>query len=328
MATKNMLVDLNLNGNELQRAVIQNLAAAPANPKAGQVYYNTVDKLLYVYDGTQWVAGKTYTAGTGLNLTGTQFSVDTTVIAQKSDIGNGVLTIQKNGAAVDTFSANATSNKSINITVPVDADDVNALPDTTKYGASLVFSVDSTTYVLTATLKDQDGNTLGTAQTVDLPLESVVVNGSYDATNKKIILTLQSGATIDIPVADLVAGLQSEITSTNKLSSDLVDDSTAANKFVTAAQKDLIDTALQPSDITGMAKKITATNPALTPTSGVCTWDITNTLSTADVIVSVYDVASGDEVFASVTAASGTITVKFNSTANIAAGTYKAVIVG
>lgn len=328
MASKNMLVDLNLNGNELQKAVIQNLAAAPANPKAGQIYYNTVDKLLYIYDGNNWITGKSYTAGTGLNLTGTQFSVDTSVIAQKSDIGNGVLTIQKNGTAVDTFAANASSNKTINITVPVDADDVNALPDTTKYGASLVFSVDSTTYVLTATLKDQDGNTLGTAQTVDLPLESVVVNGSYDATNKKIVLTLQSGSTIDIPVADLVAGLQSEITSTNKLDADLVDDSTAANKFVTAAQRNLINTALQPADIVGMAKKASATSPALTATGGVCTWTISNTLATADVVVSVYDVASGDEVFAAVTASSSTITVKINSSSNITAGTYKAVIVG
>lgn len=40
---------------------------------------------------------------------------------------------------------------------------------------------------------------------VDLPLESVVVNGSYDSTNKKIILTLQNGNTIEFSVADLVS---------------------------------------------------------------------------------------------------------------------------
>ena len=33
-------------------------------------------------------------------------------------VGSGILTIQKNGTAVDTFSANATSAKTINITVP------------------------------------------------------------------------------------------------------------------------------------------------------------------------------------------------------------------
>ena len=46
-------------------------------------------------------------------------------------IGSGVLTIQKNSTTIDTFSANATSNKTINITVPTTAADVGALPDTT-----------------------------------------------------------------------------------------------------------------------------------------------------------------------------------------------------
>ena len=222
----------------------------------------------------------TYSAGTGLDLTGTTFSVDTTTIAEKSDlptktsdltndgsdgtstyveaddlatvatsgsytdlsntptiptVNNATLTIQKNSTTVDTFTANASVDKTINITVPVTAADVSALPASTKYGASLTMSIDSSTYVVTTTLKDQDGNTLGTAQTIDLPLESVVVNGSYDSTNKKIVLTLQNGNTIDIPVGDLVSGLQTEITSNNMLDADLVDDSTSTHKFTTAS---------------------------------------------------------------------------------------------
>ena len=122
-------------------------------------------------------------------------------------------------------------------TIPSQASDVHALPDTTKYGASLDLDINSSTYVVTAQLKDQDGNTLGTAQTIDLPLESVVVSGSYDSANKKVVLTLQNGSTIEFSVADLVAGLQSEITSSNKLSADLVDDTNTAHKFVTASDK-------------------------------------------------------------------------------------------
>lgn len=152
-------------------------------------------------------------------------------------VGNATLTIQKNSTSVGTFTANATSNKTINITVPTTAADVSALPASTKYGASIAVSINTTDYKVTTTLKDQDGNTLGTAQVIDLPLESVVVNGSYDNTNKKIVLTLQNGNTIDIPVADLVAGLQSEITSSNKLSSDLVDDTNHTHKFMTSAEK-------------------------------------------------------------------------------------------
>jgi hypothetical protein len=152
-------------------------------------------------------------------------------------VNDATLTIQKNGTAVGTFSANAETAATINITVPIDAADVDALPDTTKYGSSLALSIDGSTYVVTATLKDQDGNTLGTAQTIDLPLETVVVGGSYDDTTKKVVLTLKNGNTIDFSVADLVAGLQTEITSANKLDADLVDDTTSVHKFVTAADK-------------------------------------------------------------------------------------------
>jgi len=80
--------------------------------------------------------------------------------------------------------------------------------------------------------------------------------------------------------------------------------------------------------VAGMSKKITANNPALTPTSGVCTWTITNTLGTADVVVSVYEISSGAEVFTDVIATSGTITIKMNKSANVAVDTYRAVILG
>lgn len=78
-----------------------------------------------------------------------------------------------------------------------------------NYGASFELSINSSTYVLTATLKDQNGNTLGQPQTVDLPLETMVVGGSYDDTTKKIVLTLQNGQTVEFSVADLVDGLES-----------------------------------------------------------------------------------------------------------------------
>ena len=207
---------------------------------------------------------------------------------QPEDIGNATLTIKKNSTSVGAFTADAKEDVDINIVVPTQASDVNALPDSTKYGASISLTINSATYVVTAQLKDQDGNNLGSAQNIDLPLESVVVGGEYDSSTKSIILTLDNGNTITIPVGDLVSGLQSEITSSNKLDADLVDDSTSINKFVTAGDKtawnnkqdeidslhklnaDLVDdststnkfvtaseksaisTALQPADITTM----------------------------------------------------------------------------
>ena len=130
--------------------------------------------------------------------------------AAAATVNDATLTIQKNGTAAGTFTANQATDATINIVVPTTAADVSALPASTKYGASLSLSINSTTFVITAQLKDQDGNNLGTAQTIDLPLESVVVNGSYDSANKKIVLTLQNGTTVDIPVADLISGLASD----------------------------------------------------------------------------------------------------------------------
>ena len=170
-----------------------------------------------------------------------QNKVITNALNEKADISdiptvnNATLTIQKNGTSTGTFSANASEDVNINLIIPTTASDVSALPDSTKYGAGLSLTINSTNYVMTAQLKDQDGNNLGTAQTIDLPLESVVVNGAYDSVNKKIVLTLQNGTTIDIPVGDLISGLQTEITENNKLDADLVDDSASTNKFVTAS---------------------------------------------------------------------------------------------
>ena len=49
------LVNIDLSQNELQNAKIQNLATAPENPVAGQVYFNTASKAYFGYNGTKWV---------------------------------------------------------------------------------------------------------------------------------------------------------------------------------------------------------------------------------------------------------------------------------
>lgn len=149
----------------------------------------------------------------------------------------------------------------------ITAADVGALPSGTKYGADFALTIDSQTFVVTAQLKDQDGNNLGQAKTIDLPLETMVVGGRYDDTTQKVILTLKNGQTVEFSIADLVNGLQSEITLNNKLDADLIDDVNSKNKFVTSTEKstwnDKQDTISDLATIrNGAAAGATAVQPA------------------------------------------------------------------
>lgn len=77
-----------------------------------------------------------------------------------------------------------------------------------KAGNKLSITMDPKTFIVTIELQNAEGEKLD-SKDFDLPLESVVVSGSYAEATKEIVLTLQSGKTVKIPVADLVDGLAS-----------------------------------------------------------------------------------------------------------------------
>lgn len=91
------------------------------------------------------------------------------------------------------------------------------------------------------------------------------------------------------------------------------------SEFATAAQGTKADSA---------AQTYTTTNPSLTQTGGVCTWTVTHNLG-ANVIATVYDATTKEEVITTVEKTSNTVaTVKINSTSNITAGAYRVVVIG
>lgn len=117
--------------------------------------------------------------------------------------------------------------------------DVNNLTNytlKTNTGSLIDLEINDSTYVVTLKLKNSDGTVIS-SKAIDLPLETVVVDGDYDKKTKEVVLSLESGSEVRFSVADLISGLQSEITSTNKLASDLVDDSNSGNKYVTTTEK-------------------------------------------------------------------------------------------
>ena len=87
---------INLQQNQLENAVIQNLASDPSSGKAGQIYYNTADKGYKYYNGTAWVGiSADIVAGNGLTSSGT----DTVTISlgTPSSSGSGSNTFGSNG---------------------------------------------------------------------------------------------------------------------------------------------------------------------------------------------------------------------------------------
>ena len=78
-------------------------------------------------------------------------------------------------------------------------------------------------------------------------------------------------------------------------------------------------------------KKYTATNGTITAAGGAFTWTITAATHgvTTPATVQLFEAASNEQVIANVAiAANGNVTIKINGTGSLAAGTYRAVIIG
>lgn len=151
MASTDVLVHINMNGNEIQNVVAQNLATAPNNPKEGQFYYNTTDKILYVRANGAWVnalaQGTTYTNGTGIIISNDEISVDFNDVATAaqgaladtalqpndniSELTNNVGYITSSALSGYVPTSRTINNKPLSADITLDSSDVGALPSTT-----------------------------------------------------------------------------------------------------------------------------------------------------------------------------------------------------
>lgn len=318
-----------LNGQglaELQDYNIQNLPAPPTNNLySGRFYFNSVDKTLYVYNGTTWVdalsQGRIYVEGTGIDINGTTISVDTSVIAQLSDIPTTVaeLSDSNNYAKIADLATVATSgNYDDLIGTPTVDQTYSRISTNAQSGVAVASAISS---AIASVYKP-----VGSSAFANLPLLSAGIEGyvfnitdaftttsdfvegagnSYPAGTNIVCISTRDGYKWDVLSGFIdLSGYQTTI-------SDLETIRSGAAKGATSVQS------------------YNATNPTLTVTGGICTWNVTHNLNNTNVGVFLYEVSSGERVMYdySVTNANS-IAVKILSSENISAGTYKVVVNG
>jgi hypothetical protein len=231
MARK-FLTSLDLNQNELIKAVVQNSSSDPGSGRAGQIYYNTADDVLKIYSGTAsaWVAvgseeyigdavADLLDAGDGIYLNYNDPSDSLTI----TNTGVLSLTGTEDEISVSASAGNITLSLPESITVDVtgdltgNADTATALETarTISLGGTLSGSAsfDGTSNI-TITAGDLDGNAstataLETARTISLGGD-LSGSASFDGTNDITISATIQADSITLgtdTTGDYVAGV-------------------------------------------------------------------------------------------------------------------------
>lgn len=211
----NLLVNLNLNRNELQNAVIQPLAIAPNNPKEGQIYYNSTDKFIYRYNGKAWgPIGVVYSQGsdagvviTGLDETGkvTTTNVTGLTLTGYTPVEGGYvttgMTMQQAFAAMDEAVKNAVAgggevnqNAWSNIIVKTQSTETTAV---TGQGADVTLkaTAKTDTFAVASGNKWVDINGKGKTVTIGHSLSGATA-GMYGASNAVAQVTVDEAGHI------------------------------------------------------------------------------------------------------------------------------------
>lgn len=137
----------------------------------------------------------------------------------------------------------------------------NEIPLASNLGSSISLSIDNSTYIMTLSLKNSDGDVLS-SETIDFPIESMVINASYvDGT---LTLTLKNGNTVDVDISDIISGLVPD--SRTIAGIDLKEDITieAGENITLTTDEDNHKITISSSGGIGIASTVTGNNPTAT----------------------------------------------------------------
>ena len=121
------------------------------------------------------------------------------ILENKKDIQNLKENSEKNTSNINEFNKNLHNYSLV-----------------TETGYKLDLSIDNSTYIMTLKLLDKNEKILSTGE-IDLPIESMIINVSYDSNVKRLTFTLQNGNIINVPLNDLISGLVTDESLENTL---------------------------------------------------------------------------------------------------------------
>lgn len=201
----------------------------------------------------------------------------------------------------------------------------------------IILDADGATYIGSAA----SGNRVATYGRLDALIGDATVDGSTGNTVTDRIATA---------VSDLVDGAPALLDTLNELAAAINDDASFSTTITTSIGTkvsksgdtmtgDLTLSGAPSSDLHAATKKyvddsITAikyatNNTLLTPSSGAVTWTVTHNLGSTDVLVQVKEVSSKAVVEVDmVITDSNTVTLSWVASANVAADTYRVVVIG
>lgn len=241
------LSNFDLSGNQLLNAILQNSGAAPTVLGAGQVYFNTSNSTLYIYNGTEWVdlMGdiRSVTAGNGLVGGGTTGDI-TLNIGQGDGISVGADSISV--SANPTYFGFSSGSLTIN-DGSIGADALAATGVTAStYGSATeipVITVDADGRITSASTQNVSStlNTAGDTGTgsVSLITGTLVFNGGTNITTS---VDTDGSVTIDLDdsitlTGDLVVGgnltVNGTVTTVNTETINLADNIITLNSNAT-----------------------------------------------------------------------------------------------
>ena len=312
MAQK-FLTDINMgSGTSIVNLVVDPRSSAPSSPVEGQVYYNTVDDVLYFYNGTSWQSfgdvtsvltpsGSALSGGAPSGAITLQVVVDNSTIEISTNsirIKDGGVTFAK--LATSAWTDSITGNSSVKLTTE---NAVKTYVDATVAGLGNLeggFAAGSATEFPTAAGGTKKGDywyvtSDGTVNGVILKVGDVLIankdNPNVNTTTDWVILqTNVDQATETVPgIAEIAT--QAE---TNTGTDD--------TKIVTPLKlKTFFDTA-----VGGYAANV--------GNGSSTSFVVTHNLNTLDVLVQVVEISTGDTVYTDVARTTvNAVTVTFNT---------------